>query len=114
MGNNEQTCIFCDIINGKIPSKILYNCDDFIIIEDINPQAPKHFLAIPKEHFAFLAHCTDTQSTVLGKILQTIPQLKQVLQIDDFRIIINQGKSAGQTVFHLHFHILGGKEFGNF
>ncbi|MGN1125155.1 MAG: histidine triad nucleotide-binding protein [Candidatus Gastranaerophilaceae bacterium] len=100
-------CIFCKIINKEIPSKFVYENDDIIAINDLNPQAETHVLVIPKVHVASLAELED--ETLMSKILKGVKETARALGITDYRTIINTGVGAGQTVFHLHVHILAGK-----
>ena len=100
-------CIFCKIINKEIPSKFVYENDDIIAIIDLNPQAETHVLVIPKVHVASLAELED--ETLMSKILKGVKETARALGITDYRTIINTGVGAGQTVFHLHVHILAGK-----
>lgn len=104
-------CIFCKIIKGEIPSTKVYEDENMIIINDIAPQAPKHFLAIPKEHFANIVEMTDQQAVVVGKMLKKIGELADSLGLQDgFRIVSNKGENGCQTVNHLHIHIMGGEK----
>ncbi len=104
-------CIFCKIIKGEIPSTKVYEDDKMIIINDIAPQATKHYLAIPKEHFANIVEMTDSQAQVVGKMLKKIGELADSLGLDDgFRIVSNKGENGCQSVGHLHIHILGGEK----
>ena len=91
----------------------VFENEDFIIIRDIEPKAKNHFLAIPKKHFKYLAEMTEEDSAMLGRILATIPTLSDILELDGgYRLVINQGDDAGQTVPHLHIHILSGQKMG--
>ncbi len=104
-------CIFCKIIKGEIPSTKVYEDDKMIIINDIAPQATKHYLAIPKEHFANIVEMTDSQAQVVGKMLKKIGELADSLGLEDgFRIVSNKGENGCQSVGHLHIHILGGEK----
>ena len=104
-------CIFCKIIKSEIPSTKVYEDDKMIIINDIAPQATKHYLAIPKEHFANIVEMTDSQAQVVGKMLKKIGELADSLGLDDgFRIVSNKGENGCQSVGHLHIHILGGEK----
>ena len=106
-------CLFCKFVSNEIPVNKVFENDDFIIIRDINPQAKNHFLAIPKKHFKLLADMTEEDTLCLGRILATIPTLKDLLSLENgYRLVINQGDDAGQTVFHLHIHILSGQKMG--
>lgn len=106
-------CVFCKIIEGKIPSQKMYEDDYCIVIKDINPAAKKHFLLIPKEHYKYLADMTEEQSVILGRCLGKLKELISVLGLENgYRLVINQGEDALQTVPHLHIHILSGQKMG--
>ena len=108
-----ENCLFCKIIAGEIPATKMYEDDDIIIIKDIDPKAKNHFLCIPKSHFKLLADMTSEQSEMLKKCLEKIPTLVNELGLQNgYRLVINQGDDAGQTVFHLHIHILSGQKMG--
>ena len=102
-------CIFCKIISGEIPSTKLYEDDKMIIIKDINPQAPIHYLMIPKTHFSEISEMTESDARLLGECYLTLGTLKDSLGLTDgYRLIVNCGTNGCQTVPHLHVHILGG------
>lgn len=106
-----ENCLFCKIIAGEIPSTKMYEDDDMIIIKDIEPKAKNHFLCIPKSHFKLLAEMTDEQAEKVKRCLKKIPTLAKELGLENgYRLVINQGDDAGQTVFHLHIHILSGQK----
>ena len=106
-------CLFCKIIKGEIPSKKMYEDDDIYIFCDIDPKAPKHYLCVPKSHFKLLSEMTDEQAEMLKRCLKKIPELTKLLGLEGgYRLVINQGDDAGQSVFHLHIHILAGKKMG--
>ena len=106
-------CLFCKIAAGEIPSTCLYDDDAVYAFRDINPQAPVHFLVIPKMHIGSVAEITAENSAVVAKCFEVIAKLAKDLRLDDgFRVVTNCGDSAGQTVKHLHFHLLAGREFG--
>ena len=106
-------CLFCKFVSGEFAVNKVFENDDFIIIRDINPQAVNHFLAIPKNHYKLLAEMTEEDSRVLGRILKTIPTLEELLCLKKgYRLVVNQGDDAGQTVPHLHIHILSGQTMG--
>lgn len=108
-----EDCLFCKFANGEIPVNKVFENEDFVIIRDINPQAKNHFLAIPKKHFKYLAEMTEEDSELVGRILKTIPTLEDLLGLKNgYRLVINQGDDAGQTVPHLHIHILSGQKMG--
>lgn len=104
-------CIFCKIIKGEIPSKKLYEDDKIIAFYDIKPEAPIHFLVVPKEHIESVNALNEENSDVIAHIFKIINKLVKEEKIADsgYRIINNCGKDGGQTVKHLHFHVLGGK-----
>lgn len=104
-------CIFCKIIAGEIPAEKLYEDDDVLAFQDIAPQAPVHFLVIPKKHIATPAEVTEEDDQVMGKLFRVAADVaKELDTADGYRIIFNNGAKAGQVVFHIHMHILGGKE----
>lgn len=104
-------CIFCKIKDGIIPSEKFYEDDNMFIIKDIDPKAEKHYLLIPKKHFRLLTEMTADDEIMLGKCLKKLSELSGRLGLDNgYRLIINQGDDAGQTVFHLHIHVLGGQK----
>lgn len=104
-------CIFCKIISGEVKSDKLYEDDSCIIIKDISPLAPIHLLMIPKTHYARLEEATVAETMELAFIFNKISQMKESLGLKNgYRLIINQGDDAGQTVQHLHIHIIGGKK----
>lgn len=104
-------CIFCKIVEGEIPANKVYEDQDFVAFHDIHPAAPVHFLLIPRQHIASLYDVGEADQQLLGKMLCLVPQLaKQQGCANGFRTIINTGRVGGQEVFHLHIHIIGGKE----
>ncbi len=104
-------CIFCKIRDGEIQSKKFYEDENSFIIADINPRAKKHYLFIPKKHYALLSEQTQQDAQILGKMLNKISDLAKELEIENgYRLIINQGEDGGQEVPHLHIHILGGEK----
>ncbi len=106
----SQECIFCKIINGDIPAKLIYEDDDVVAFNDISPQAPTHILVIPRKHMAGPAEVTQADETLMGKLVKLGADLaKEAGLADGFRLVMNNGERAGQTVFHLHMHVLGGR-----
>lgn len=106
-------CLFCKFVKGEIPVNKVYEDENCIVIRDINPQAKNHFLVIPKAHYKFLKDMSENESAVLGKIFATIPKLEEILELKGgYRIVINQGDDACQTVSHLHIHVLSGQKMG--
>ncbi len=106
-------CLFCKFISGEIPVNKLYEDDNFIVIRDIEPKAKNHYLAIVKSHFKLFAEMTEKQAEMLKNTLKKIPELEKTLGLENgYRIVVNQGDDAGQTVPHLHIHILCGQKMG--
>ena len=107
-------CLFCAIAAGDIPSTKVYEDDSILAFRDIAPQAPTHILVIPKTHITGVSAITAEHSALIGHIFAVIAQLTKELEFDGFRVVTNCGEIAGQTVQHLHFHVLGGKPLGAF
>jgi histidine triad (HIT) family protein len=106
-----KDCVFCKIISGEINVEKIYEDESFVIIKDINPIAPIHLLMISKSHYAKLEEATIAETMELSFMLNKLAQMKSDLGLKNgYRLIINQGEDAGQTVQHLHIHILGGKK----
>lgn len=105
-------CLFCKIINGEIPSSKVYEDDTVFAFRDIAPQAPTHILIIPKQHIKSAAEIDESNSAVISHIFEVASKIAKQEGLDDgFRIVNNCGDVAGQTVKHLHFHLMGGREF---
>jgi len=106
-------CIFCKIIAGEIPSQRVYEDEYVYAFRDITPQAPVHILVVPREHVASVTELTPENSFVVAKCYEAIAKIAEAEGlVDGFRVITNSGRDGGQTVFHLHFHLLGGKPLG--
>jgi len=104
-------CLFCKIINGEIPSKKIYEDETVYVFEDIAPAAPIHYLLIPKEHLSGASEITAENSAVIAHIFEVIAKLAKDLDLKDgFRVVTNCGPDAGQTVFHLHYHLIAGRK----
>ena len=103
-------CLFCKIAAGEIPSKKVYEDDQVYAFYDIAPQAPVHFLVIPKAHIASCGEITAENSAVVAHCFEVISRLARELDLTSFRVVSNCGEQAGQSVFHLHFHVLGGRD----
>ena len=103
-------CLFCKIIAGDIPSKKVYEDEQCFAFYDIDPQAPIHFLVIPKAHISSAAAVTAENSAVVAHIFEVIAKVTKELGVESYRIVSNIGEQAGQSVFHLHFHVLGGRD----
>lgn len=103
-------CLFCKIIKGEIPAKRVYEDDDLVAFYDIHPQAPVHVLAVPRKHMESLKEVTGEDAKLMGKVMVDIADIARKLNISDsgYRVSVSNGKSAGQEIFHLHFHITGG------
>jgi len=102
-------CIFCKIVEGKIPSRNVYEDDDMLAFHDINPLAPVHFMIIPKKHLDSLAHAGPEHAGVLGKMMAKAGTLaREQGSPDGFRTIVNTGRIGRQDVYHLHIHVIGG------
>ena len=105
-------CLFCKIINGDIPSSKVYEDELVFAFNDINPQAEKHILVIPKEHICCANEINEANSSVVAHIFEVIPKIARENGFDSYRIINNCGEKVGQTVMHLHFHVLSGSNLG--
>ena len=107
-------CLFCKIINGEIPSDKVYENDRVYAFRDIAPQAPTHVVIVPKAHIASANDITADNASVVADIYEAIPEIAKSLGLSEsgYRIVNNCGKDAGQTVFHIHFHLLGGEPGG--
>lgn len=105
-------CLFCKIVNGKIPCAKVYEDETVLAFRDIEPQAPTHILIIPKEHIKSAAEITSDNSAVIAHIFEVAAEIAKAEGLSDgFRIVNNCGDNAGQTVKHLHFHLMGGRTF---
>jgi histidine triad (HIT) family protein len=110
-GKSKTDCIFCKIVAGEIPSKIVYRDEEVVVFPDIAPAAPVHLLVIPVKHIPSLAAITDADIPLVGKMVAVANKVarEQGLAEKGYRLIINNGAAAGQVVPHLHIHILGGR-----
>lgn len=104
----KPDCIFCKIANKEIPTKFIIETDDIVAFNDINAQAPVHALVIPKEHIESLNELENPE--LMSKLLQGVKCTAKALGVDEYRTVLNTGKKAGQEVFHIHFHILSGRD----
>ena len=105
-----DNCLFCKIIAGVIPSNKVYEDDLCYAFYDIDPQAPTHFLMIPKAHIPSVSAVTEENQAVVGHMFAVIAKLAKDLGLDSYRVVSNIGEQAGQSVFHLHFHVLSGRD----
>jgi histidine triad (HIT) family protein len=105
-------CLFCKIGKKKIPSKLVYEDEEIFAFEDIQPQAPHHILICPRKHLISLTDANDEDAAVLGKLQLVAAKLAVARNLTDgYRTVLNNGRGAGQSVFHLHLHLLGGRDF---
>ena len=103
-------CLFCKIVKGDIPSNKVYEDELCLAFYDIDPQAPTHFLVIPKAHIGSVSEVSGENSAVVAHIFEIIAKVTRELGVDSYRVVSNIGAQAGQSVFHLHFHVLGGRD----
>lgn len=111
--DSDPNCLFCNIVVGKIPSKVVYQDDEIFVFDDIHPWAPVHFLVVPKRHIPSMAHVGPEQTALLGRMLVLAPQLALQQGCNPypqggFRILCNTGDEGRQEVRHLHIHVMGG------
>jgi histidine triad (HIT) family protein len=103
-------CLFCKIVEGTIPSKAVHSDESSYAFADINPQAPVHFLVVPREHIPSIAHAGGEHAAVLGHLLLKAAEIASEKGLESgYRLVVNSGRDAGQTVDHLHVHVLGGR-----
>jgi histidine triad (HIT) family protein len=108
-----DNCLFCRIVAHQLPARIVFEDDSVVAIEDVNPQAPVHLLVIPRRHLPSLKEATHEDEPLLGRLLTVAAQLarERGLELKGYRTVINSGAFAGQSIFHLHVHVLGGRVF---
>ena len=110
-----MACIFCQIAAKEIPSELIYEDDELIAFRDLHPQAPVHFLVLPKKHITRLADMNDEDFSLIGKMARVATELAEKDGISDgFRIAVNCGEQGGQTVWHVHMHVLGGRQLNGY
>lgn len=111
---NPSNCLFCRIANGEIPAKKVHEDSDVVAFHDINPQAPTHVLVIPRRHIAALQEMTASDAGTMGTTILRATEIARDLRLeaDGYRLVVNNGEGAGQTVFHIHVHLLGGRSLG--
>lgn len=113
MTSGTAACIFCRIIARQLPAQEVYRSDNFLVIADSNPQAPEHLLVLPVQHVPNLsAYVAVTDPAVVGQLLQVAAQHGRDRSTDGFRLVVNEGVIGGQTVEHLHVHVLAGRRLG--
>ena len=108
--HREENCLFCKIVAGDIPSNKVFEDDLCYAFYDIEPQAPVHFLVVPKEHICCARAINSENSALVGHCFEVIAQICQQLEVESYRVVNNCGDQAGQTVKHLHFHVLAGRD----
>jgi histidine triad (HIT) family protein len=110
----DADCLFCRIVAGEVPARIVRQTDNVVAFRDINPQAPTHILIVPKEHLRSLEEIGEGHADVLAEMIQAAVQLARAEGVDrtGWRLVANTGADAGQSVHHLHFHLLGGRRMG--
>ena len=108
-------CVFCKIVAGEIPSEIVYQDEEIVAFRDINPLAPTHVLLIPRAHIPSLAHLTDAETPLIGRMVKVASELaeKEGVAESGYRLVINSGEQGGQIVPHLHMHLLGGRRLAD-
>jgi len=113
MPSNDK-CLFCRIAAGEIPAKKVHEDADVVAFHDINPQAPTHVLVIPRRHIPALDDLTEADAAAIGTTIVRASRIAHDLRLHDdgYRMVVNNGEGAGQTVFHIHVHVLGGRPFG--
>jgi len=111
---SDPDCLFCRIAAGEIPAKKAHEDADVVAFHDINPQAPTHVLVIPRKHIPTLNDLTAADAATIGTTIVKASEIARTLGLheDGYRLVVNNGEGAGQTVFHIHVHILGGRRFG--
>jgi histidine triad (HIT) family protein len=108
-----SNCLFCKIAEGEIPSNKVYEDDDLFAFHDISPQAPVHILVVPRKHISSLEEAEEGDAALMGKIMMLVQKLAREQGIKaGYRVVNNCGASAGQSVFHIHFHLIGGRALG--
>jgi histidine triad (HIT) family protein len=106
---SSENCLFCKIIGGEIPGDFVHQDERCVVIRDINPQAPMHVLVIPRDHLESLDDASQKEESLLGHLLRIGARVANSQGYDNYRTVINTGAGAGQSVFHLHVHVLGGR-----
>ena len=109
-----ENCLFCGIINGKLKSEIVYQDETVVAFKDVHPKAPVHILIVPRKHIGTLLDLRPGDESIVGDVFRAAGNLAEQVGIakSGFRVVVNCGNDAGQTVFHLHYHLLGGRRLG--
>jgi histidine triad (HIT) family protein len=109
----EAECLFCRVVAGEVPGDVVYQNDQAMAFRDVNPQAPTHILVVPKEHYADLAELAGSAPDVLTDVARAAAEVATLESLDgNYRVVFNTGAGAGQSVFHCHAHVLGGRALG--
>ena len=110
----DPNCIFCQIVAEKLPANVLYRDEHVVAFQDIQPVAPMHIIVIPTEHVEFIVDYDESQAALIGRLALAASQIadRGALDASGYRLVINQGPDAGQSVDHLHMHLLGGEQLG--
>jgi histidine triad (HIT) family protein len=108
----QADCLFCRIVAGEIPSDRVFEDEAVIVFKDINPKAPTHVLAIPRRHLDSVAELTDADGPLLAALFGALRHVAEAAGLSAYRILSNVGAESGQSVFHLHFHLMGGRSMG--
>jgi len=113
-GGTMTECVFCNIINGTLKGEFVYNSDEIVAFKDINPQAPVHILIVPRKHIATMNDLTEADRALVGNMFIVANRLAKELGIADhgYRVVVNCNRNAGQAIYHLHLHLLGGRRLG--
>jgi histidine triad (HIT) family protein len=102
-------CLFCRIVRREIPAQIVHEDDEALVFKDVNPQAPTHVLVVPKKHLGALSATTDADVSLLGHLQRVAASFAASAKLSSFRLVTNDGRGAGQTVAHLHYHLMSGR-----
>lgn len=105
-------CLFCRIVAGEIPAEIVHATDDVVAFRDVAPQAPTHVLVVPRQHHRDIATLASADPDLAGRLMAGAAEVAAALELPEFRLVLNTGASAGQSVFHVHAHVLAGRAFG--
>jgi histidine triad (HIT) family protein len=107
----EETCLFCQIVAGQRPAQIVSQDDRMVAVRDVNPQAPTHVLVVPRDHLESLDDAGQSDEALLGHLLRMASKIANQLNLaeEGYRVVVNNGPGAGQSVYHLHLHVLGGR-----
>jgi histidine triad (HIT) family protein len=116
MTASQSDCVFCKIASGELGTPFVHESENTVAFDDLSPSAKHHVLVIPKQHIASLGELTRNDDSLLGELMQTARDVAKQRGLDEsgFRVVTNVGPDAGQTVFHVHFHVLGGEPLGGF